>query len=177
MTKRRTIKRRKDIKKRKSFTRRARFIIYEALRARLPLSRAASLAGIQAKTVFKWIERGQTKDRPIYYEFRRRVKKIQTEHEREALDIIDKSARGGAKVVETKITIGPRGREVTRVRKYLAPAWQAAAWYLERRHRDDYGREGINKGMVGGGVPPEEYAKQVKEAADKLFNSVPLGAD
>ena len=170
----RKIKRRSGIERKgRAFTRRKRFIIYEALRAGLPIYRATSLANIGGDTYRKWMQKGKDKNRRIHYDFRKRVQSIQAGIEREKLDIIRRAAEGGEKVVETKITIGPKGKEITKTRKTLSPNWQAAAWFLERRYKEDYGREIFDK--RGKDKDAEELAREVKEAADALFKSIPLG--
>ena len=92
--------------------------------------------------------------------------------EYESLDIIRKAARGGGRIVETKITVGPKGREITKTRRTQSPNWQAAAWWLERRYKEDYGRDPLDKEKEKRDV--EDIALEIKQAADALFRSVPL---
>lgn len=175
----RKIKRRKRTPGRKErgsqnkFTKRRRFIIYEALRTKLPMKRASSLAGLSVSRLLEWINMGKDKKRyPVHAEFRRRIRKIQAQHEQDALDIIDMAARGGKKIIETKVVIGPKGKEVVRIKKYTPATWQAAAWYLERRHRNEYGRDHYGKDDPNK-KSAEELAQEVKKIADRLFESVP----
>jgi len=174
MVKKRIIKRRDKRRSPISFTRRKRFIIYEALRAGLPLTRAAGLAGVTVSCIKKWKDKGKDKKRRIHYDFRNRVKAIQASLERESLQIIRETAKGGNRISETKITIGPKGKEVTKIKKTLHPNWQAAAWFLERRYKDDYGREIFDKRKE---KDTDELAFEIKKAADALFASVPMGKD
>ena len=117
------------------------------------------------------MKKGNDIRNPVHRRFRFKVKQIGAQNEREALDIIRKAAGGGAKVVETKVVVGPRGAETTRIVKAALPIWQAAAWFLERRHRDDYGRDALPESMK---KSAEEQAKEVKDALDALYKSVPL---
>jgi len=172
MAKKRIIKRRDKPRRFIAFTRRKRFIIYEALRAGLPISRGAGLAGVTISAFNKWMEKGKDKKRRVHYDFRKRVKAIQANLERESLEIIRETAKGGNRVSETKITIGPKGREITKIKKILPQNWQAAAWFLERRYKEDYGREIFDKRKE---KDTEELAFEIKKAADALFQSVPLG--
>ena len=55
MKNKRKIKRRAGQIRIKKFTRRNRFIIYEALRAGLPIYRAVALAGITGDAYRKWM--------------------------------------------------------------------------------------------------------------------------
>lgn len=170
----REIKRRKTgIKRRRAFySSRKRKIIIKCLEQRLPIGRAVILAGVSYEAYRKWIERGemQPKKYPLYAKFARRVRKAQAHAELEALDIIRKAANGGNKIVETTVTVGSRGNETKRVWREQMPVWQAAAWYLERRHREDYGRDPKNE---DDNKSVEEKALEIKAAADALFNSVP----
>jgi len=173
MTEKRKIKRRSGTTYvTHKFTRRKRFIMYEGLRAGLPVYRCVGLAGITGDTYRKWMRKGKDKNRRIHCDFRKRIKSIQANIEREKLDIIHKAAEGGAPITETKITVGPKGREITKVKKRDKPNWQAAAWFLERRYKEDYGREIFDKKKD---KDSEELAMEVKKAADALFRSVPLG--
>ncbi len=166
----RHIARREPISHNYKFTRLVRTVVYRALEARLPVSRAVELAGISFVTYREWMKRGATGEEPIYTAFRRKVKTLQAQHEKNSLAIIDKIARGGYKVTETKVTLDPKGQTISRKRSEALPKWQAAAWFLERRHKEDYGRDPIDPLSK---KTPSEIAAEIKEAADDLFNSVP----
>ena len=162
------------------FTRRARYIVLRALEERLPMDRAAELAGITGKMLMSWMKRGLSDDqhlprRALYASFRRRVLKIRARHERDALIRIEAAARGGRRVTETKIrvkSLGPiQEKEITKVVKHEGPKWQADAWWLERALRREYGKDVIDP---LDDKTPEESAADIKKAADVLFNSVPL---
>ncbi len=168
---RRTLRRRRQPRISK-FTRRTRYIIYEALRARLPIVRACELAGVARDTYHVWMRNGEDPIKyPKHAQFRKRVKEIQADSEREALRIIRKVAKGNYKVTETSIETSPKGHTIKRVTKTKAPVWQAAAWYLERRLREHYGKDAIEQDDK----TPEEMAQEIKNAADALFESVPNG--
>lgn len=168
---RRTLKRRKQPRVSR-FNRRTRYIICEAIKARLPIVRACELAGVARDTYHAWMKKGED---PIKYPkhaiFRANIKEIQADSEREALRIIRKVAKGNYKVTETSIETSPKGHTIKRTTKTKAPVWQAAAWYLERRLREHYGREASEQDNRS----PEEMAQEIKNAADALFESVPNG--
>ena len=154
----------------RKFNVRKRRIFYKALRQRLPLTRCAELAGINYSTYRLWMKKGKEIRNPVHRRFRFKVKQIQAKCEQEALDIIRKAAGGGAKVVETKVVVGPKGTETTRTWKTALPVWQAAAWYLERRHRDEYSREATPEAAR---KSAEEQANEVKEAFEALRDTIP----
>lgn len=179
---RRKIKRRVGIRRQANihFTRGARYIILSALSARLPMNRAAELAGVTGKVLALWMEKGLSDDpmlecRALYASFRRRVLKIRAQHERDALKRIEAAARGGRKVREVKVRVKSLGpvveKEVTKVVKYESPRWQADAWWLERVKRGTYG---VNATSDEQALSAEEAAASIKEAADVLFDSVPI---
>lgn len=163
------------------FNRRSRGIILRALKVRLPKSRAAELAGISAAILRGWLNKGLELEGDythpiniIFVSFRKKVKTIEAEHEREALRRIELAAQGGGKITETKVRVKSLGqiqeKEIIRVQKSLGPIWQADAWWLERTKRATYGREAIDTSRD---KTPEEAAADIKTAADVLFNSVP----
>ena len=164
-------RRRRPLGVKPRFNRHTRGAIYKALEARLPITKAVREAGVNISTYYKWMERGEGGD-PIYEGFRRRVNTIITGAEAEALKVVREAAAGGQYARELKIIIGgKRGREVTRVRKEVRPQWQAAAWFLERRHREDYGRVGVDG---AGERDAMVVAQEIRGAVDNLYASVPL---
>jgi len=170
-----TIRRRDNgIYYRRKFKRSKRRIILEALKAGLSQKRALGLADVEVSTYREWLEKGKDKTRPTYVNFRKRVKKIEAAIEREALNVIKRAYKGGAKVYETKFVMKPKGTEITKTTRTLGPNWQAAAWRLERKFFEEYGR---NRDLADmGDRSPEEYARDVKAAADLLFGTVPGAA-
>lgn len=167
------------------FNRRSRGIILRALKVRLPKSRAAELAGISAAILRGWLKKGLELEGDnthplniIFVSFRKKVKRIEAEHEREALRRIELAAQGGGKITETRVRVKSLGqiseKEIVRVQKSLGPIWQADAWWLERTKRETYGREAVD---MSRDKTPEEAAADIKTAADALFNSVPMEAE
>lgn len=173
---RRKIKRRETgIKRRGTFPLRKRKIIIEALENRFPIKRACQLAGISRMALHDWMEKGKDPQHyPLHAKFRKRVHKAIAQSELEALNIIRKSARGGNKVVETSVSVGPKGQETKRVWKEQLPVWQAAAWFLERRFREEYSRDATSEEKQRSA---DEMAREVKAAAEALFDSVPIEPD
>lgn len=170
---RRIIKRRVVNKKAShlKFNRRKILIICAGVANRLPLARAAALAGISHKTVYEWMAKGKDPyTHPSHYIFRKKVKRIQAQIEQESLDIIRAAQKGGAKILDTSISFGPRGTEIKKRTKTLAPSWTAAAWFLERRYKEHYGKDPT----VEQERTPEDFAQEVRNVAKELFDSVPI---
>lgn len=127
-----------------------------ALRSGAPNETAAGFAGIAESTFYAWLARAQDdlKNNPEiatdYTEFQEAVEKAQAEAEIEKLLIINNAAKG------KPTTEGAPG---------TAGQWQAAAWFLERRHPERYGRRIVT-------IPdpdPEDPRKKGKPAAKKQY--------
>ena len=145
---------------------------YAALRNRLPLLRCSEMAGISYATYRNWMKLGKEPDKnPLHARFRFRVKHIVATNEQEALDIIRTAAKGGHQVVESKVTTGFKGTETTRIVKTALPVWTAAAWYLERTNREEYGRDATPESQK---KSAEEQAQEVRDAIRALSQTVPI---
>jgi len=75
---------------------------------------AAQAVGINEATFYGWMKRGEVGDGQIYIEFYKAIKEASAFSEAHYLELIRKAAQ------ET--------------------SWQAAAWVLERKHKDKWGR-------------------------------------
>lgn len=152
-------------------TRVQREIIYGALRKRLPISRAADMAGVTATTLRSWLKRGMDRSGRRFYFFRKKVMGIITKNEQEALETIRLMQRGGFVVKETKIVDDPKwGMQVTTVEKTLAPKWTAAAWWLERHFPEEYARQQVSNEPK---KAPEEIAREINQALQEMDDTVP----
>lgn len=174
LKKKRIIKRRVINKKSThvKFNRRKILIICAGVANRLPLARAAALAGVSHKTVYQWMAKGKDPEtNPAHYIFRKKVKRIQAQIEQESLDIIRAAQKGGTKILDTSISFGPKGTEVKRRVKTLAPSWGAAAWFLERRHKEHYGKDPVGSEQER---TPEDFAHEIRQVAKELFDSIPI---
>ncbi len=86
--------------------------IERAVRAGVPLNAAAWAAGVAPSTVFRWLARGRRERTGQYCEFRTAVKKAEADAIAGRLQrVLDAADRG---------------------------TWQAAAWWLERRHPEHF---------------------------------------
>lgn len=81
--------------------------------------KAAVIEGISKDTYYGWMRRGRAEQKGKYFNFLKAVKKAEGVAEVVYLEQIRKAAIG----TETD-----------------KPVWQAAAWYLERRYPDSWGR-------------------------------------
>lgn len=171
---RRIIKRRMTNNKRHGvkFNRRRRLIIFAAVSKGLPLSAASRLAGITPDRAYLWMKMGKDPvANPSHYLFKKKIRKLQAEVEKQSLDVILGAQKGGSNVVQTKVVFGRRGTEITKTKKTLAPSWAAAAWFLERRHRDKYGKDAPSLEKE---KSAEDFAHEVRNIAKDLFESVPI---
>ena len=167
----RIIKRRKVHRSKITFTQKQ--ILVKALEARMSVNRAVELAGIHQTTFHNWLRKGKNPRNRKYWLFRKKILKIQAQWETDSLKIIDTVAKGNYEIKETKCRTDGEGNVIDNITtiKNATPNWQAAAWFLKKRFKEDYGKD---KNDIFEQAP-EDAAKAIKEAADKLFNSVPLG--
>lgn len=187
----RSIKRRCNLsdpnRRRKSFTRHEKLKIYAAYKAGFPTVRVADMAGVSKSHLQKALVRGNDPDEKIDYAFKSQIKRIKGAQEKINLNIIREVAKGGGKITETKIQIksyekagkkGKKGKkakkqieqkEVQTIIKEKGPVWQAAAWMLERAYKEYHlqSRYDLAERNV------EDVAIDIKNAVDKLFDSVP----
>ena len=160
-----------NIQRKRKFTARNRRLIYEALRAELSIYKTVSLVGIDRSTFYRWMEKGLDNRYPVHVRFRNTVNRILAEIEAEKIQIIRKAAMGGSTEVTEKTWQNKSGIVKTEITlKTVGSDWRAAAWFLERRFPDRYGRLKPTPPEV----PASEQATQIKQAADALFSSVPL---
>lgn len=88
-------------------------IIVEAVREGNAIEVAAQAAGISHQTFYNWLERGEKAESGIYFEFFEAIKKAESEAEQ---------------------------YHVANIKKASKKQWQAAAWWLERKFPDRWGR-------------------------------------
>ena len=87
--------------------------ILQAVRAGLRYREAALAAGIDERTFYNWKRRGEEAKSGIYFQFFQSLKEAE--------------ARGELALL-------------ARIQAASQETWQAAAWILERRHRERWGR-------------------------------------
>lgn len=91
-------------------------VILNAVRAAVPMNKAAALAGVDVSTIFGWKKLGKKQKSGIYFEFFTALKKAESEFIRKALNQIQTIAR-------------------------TEKQWTALAWILERRFPEEFGNQ------------------------------------
>jgi transposase len=117
--------------------------IVAALRAGNYQETAAMYAGVEARTFYRWMERGEsdgTEDE-IYRQFRQAVEKAKADAEVRDIALIDKAAHDGS--------------------------WQAAAWKLERKFPHKWGR--VNRTEISG---PEGKPVEVRTSVEAILEAL-----
>lgn len=89
--------------------------VVKAVGEGLPRRTAAHLAGVSVSVLYAWLRAGRKRQGKRFMEFLHRVKRAEAE------------------------AVAGRVRQISRAA--LAGTWQAAAWWLERRHPDEFGTE------------------------------------
>lgn len=125
--------------------------ILEALRLGMTYEKACRLAGVKMGTFMFWKNKAKDAKSGVYFDFWCQVQQAIVEAEEACLQVIRDAAKGGTPQKEIK-EVRAANKEGTLVtvervvtRKKTAPAWQAAAWLLERRCPEDYGKRGEGK--------------------------------
>lgn len=111
------------------------------------LETAAAFAGISKATLYKWLTRGARASSGTHRAFVDAIEKALAQAEVRDVSTIARAATG-YDVERIKETITPTGqvlRETARSREFV---WQAAAWRLERKHPDRWGRRVEVSGAV-----------------------------
>ena len=120
--------------------------IVNAIRAGNYQETAALHAGVDPRTFYRWMERGMS-DEPEdedYRQFRQLVERAKADAEVRDLLLVDKAANEGS--------------------------WQAAAWKLERRSPQRWGR--VNRTEISG---PEGKPVEVRTSVEAILEA--LGVD
>jgi transposase len=129
--------------------------IVRDLGAGVPRKFAAERVGISESCLYKWLAKGRKggKKNVVYVQLVQDVKKAEAEALAASVARIRKAGQGGA-VIErtTTTTTSAKGVTTTKtVEKLQAPAWQADAWFLERRHPKEFARKDHTTTTLKGG--------------------------
>lgn len=110
---------------------------------------AARLAGIAPSTFYNWMKRGEQAKSGRFKNFHDQIKKAEALAEAERINVIRRAmlAQG----------------------KFKDPDWKAAAWYLERRYPEKWGRRVITQEVNHSGEVTTRHEHETKvEIVQKL---------
>jgi transposase len=113
--------------------------IVQAIRVGATYELAAQFGGIAYNTFNEWMKAGAAAEKGVKHEFYEAIKAAEGEAAIKWLALIDKAA------VDT---------------------WQAAAWKLERRYPENYGRQVQDMRHTGAGGGPVEHVHRFADMSD-----------
>lgn len=116
--------------------------IVEALKKGTSRHAAAVANGIPERTFYRWMAQGRAATSGIYWQFQQDVEKADADFETDTADTI-KRVSLGQYVVKRRITTvkGKDGVRHTTIEEEMGrPEWTAAAWLLERKFNERWGR-------------------------------------
>lgn len=128
-----------------------------AIELGVPVSIACQGVGVAEQSFRNWMRRGATEqmsraagaepndDEQVYLDLYNEVLAARTKAATRNVGVIQKAAQGGSITSRTvrryRNEDGEMVEEETVNR--AAPDWRAAAWYLERAHRSEYGKDAV----------------------------------
>ena len=120
-------------------------LIVDGINAGLTFGLTCARAGVNPATFYRWLEKGETAKSGVYSEF---------------CDTVSRAKADSALRLVSQITL-------------QAPTdWRAAAFLLERRFPDDYGKRSEITGKDGGPVKVEAKTQHVFQPTPELWDEV-----
>ena len=120
-------------------------LIVDGINAGLTFGLTCARAGVNPATFYRWLEKGETAKSGVYSEF---------------CDTVSRAKADSAMRLVSQITL-------------QAPTdWRAAAFLLERRFPDDYGKRSEITGKDGGPVKVEAKTEHVFQPTPELWDEV-----
>lgn len=148
-----------------------------------PMGAAAEYCGISKRAFEDWMRRGHIEQgarddgeepNPVeqkYLDLYERIMEARAKATFQSAALIRKSAIGGQVTEETTRRYRDHNGEVVEEKtvKRTAPDWKAAAWWLERQMRSDFGRETKVTQEINGKV---EMAVHVESLAQQVTDNI-----
>jgi hypothetical protein len=120
-------------------------IVLEGIKLGLTYEKVANLANVSRVTLRNWFKTGQKAKSGPFFDFFNALQKAEAEGEMRNLEKIRQASLGGQKVVTSKeIYRDNQLLEQITTTKKAAPDWRAAAWILERRYPERWGKNKLN---------------------------------
>ena len=120
-------------------------LIVDGINAGLTFGLTCARAGVNPATFYRWLEKGETAKSGVYSEF---------------CDTVSRAKADSALRLVSQITL-------------QAPTdWRAAAFLLERRFPDDYGKRSEITGKDGGPVKVEAKTQHVFQPTQEAWDEV-----
>ena len=106
---------------------------------------AAQRAGLGESTYYSWIAKGREAKSGLYREFLDEVMRVEGE---------------------------AAGELLTQIGQHSKDDWRAAAWILERRHPDDYGKRTELTGKAGGPMQLDSKTEHVFQPTAEVWDEI-----
>lgn len=165
--------------------------LVNASRTGIAVELAAEMAGISRTSFLRWMALGRAEvearedgedpdpEAEQYAALYEKVRTARAHAAARAMANIRRVADGGivTKVTTRQFRDSVTGEIVTEtVEDRTAPDWRADAWYLERQHREHYGKDATLAveitGLGDAGVDPEDQAVDMSALAERLDRSL-----
>ena len=146
--------------------------ILAMVRNGVPQEVAAKRNGVDASTYWRWLKQGEAdhgRNAKLYREFRKNVESAISDAEGSAVEAVKRAWEGGATIAEREIT--RKDGSVVVERTLSKPDWAAAAWYLERAHRDRWSKtDQVNLRLLSDQIAQDESL--TPEEREQLFTEL-----
>lgn len=146
-------------------------IMIEVDKAKRAAIREGSLIASDALAVEDFIINKINELKPNqYFLFLMRVKEAEADAEKRNLEAIELARDGGEYVSEVHLVKDRKGTVTGRkeIKKYMQPLWTPAAWLLERKHPDLYGKHVKYDGILDANITNDGDGKNAAQQKDEM---------